>query len=63
MTTDSARYVRETGSAYELEPPSYDSGLVSTAKGTPGGELLRRYCHPIALASQVKRLASGYPRG
>ena len=56
MPTDSQRRAHETGSAYDLKPPSYDAELVSTGKGTPGGELLRRYWHPIALAAQVKDL-------
>jgi nitrite reductase/ring-hydroxylating ferredoxin subunit len=55
MASNSVR-AREAGSAYELMPPSYDAELVSTAKGTSGGELLRRYWHPITLASQVKDL-------
>jgi phenylpropionate dioxygenase-like ring-hydroxylating dioxygenase large terminal subunit len=39
--------------AYDLPPPSFDTNLVSVAKGTPGGELLRRYWQPVALASEV----------
>ena len=56
MPTNASRPAAETGSAYDLPPPSYDADLVSTAKGTPGGELLRRYWHPIAVASEVKDL-------
>lgn len=41
------------GSAYYLSKPEIDLDLVSVAKGTPGGELLRRYWHPIALANEV----------
>jgi nitrite reductase/ring-hydroxylating ferredoxin subunit len=52
----SDRFSRKTGSAYDLPEPSYDEALVSVAKGTPGGELLRRYWHPVALASEVKDL-------
>lgn len=44
---------RQTGSAYDLPPPSSDETLVTVAKGTPGGELLRRYWHPVALAAEV----------
>jgi phenylpropionate dioxygenase-like ring-hydroxylating dioxygenase large terminal subunit len=42
------------GSAYELDQSSSDHDLVAVAKGTPAGEMLRRYWHPIALASEVK---------
>lgn len=46
-------YHSKSGSAYELPPPSSDEALVTVAKGTPGGELLRRYWHPIALSSEI----------
>ncbi|HYM32109.1 MAG TPA: aromatic ring-hydroxylating dioxygenase subunit alpha [Candidatus Cybelea sp.] len=45
-----------TGSAYDLPEPSYDENLAMVRKGTPAGELLRRYWHPIALAEEVKGL-------
>lgn len=48
-----ARSPAQTGSAYDLQAPSYDADLISTTKGTPGGELLRRYWHPIAVAAEV----------
>lgn len=41
------------GSAYDLHPPSYDEELVLVGRGTPGGELLRRYWHPVAVAAEV----------
>ena len=44
------------GSAYYLEPPTFDEDLVRVGRGTPGGELLRRYWHPVAVASEVKDL-------
>jgi nitrite reductase/ring-hydroxylating ferredoxin subunit len=43
-----------TGSAYDLPPATYDSDLALVGKGTPGGELLRRYWHPIELSETVK---------
>jgi len=43
----------DVGSAYDLPPPSSDLDLVGVGKGTPGGELLRRYWHPIAVAREV----------
>ena len=36
-----------TGSAYELGAPSHNAYLTEVGKGTPCGELLRRYWHPI----------------
>ena len=54
MTND--RPVRRTGSAYDLPPPAYDETLVTVAKGTPAGELLRRYWHPVALSAEIKDL-------
>src|SRR3984885_13700705 len=44
------------GSAYDLPNSSFDMELVSVGKGTSGGELLRRYWHPIAVAREVKDL-------
>ncbi|MHB8380718.1 MAG: Rieske 2Fe-2S domain-containing protein [Candidatus Binataceae bacterium] len=43
----------ESGSAYYLCEPQPDLDMVSVVKGTPGGELLRRYWHPVAVASEV----------
>jgi len=44
----------QDGGAYYLSEPSSDLDLASVAKGTPAGDLLRRYWHPIAVASEVK---------
>jgi len=43
-----------SGSAYDRPTPTYDRDLVSVLKGTPGGELLRRYWHPVAVSEEVK---------
>jgi nitrite reductase/ring-hydroxylating ferredoxin subunit len=45
-----------TGSAYDRQEPRYDADLVLVGKGTPGGEMLRRYWHPIELSERVKDL-------
>jgi nitrite reductase/ring-hydroxylating ferredoxin subunit len=45
-----------SGSAYDLKPGTYHADLVLVGKGTPGGELLRRYWHPIELSETVKDL-------
>jgi phenylpropionate dioxygenase-like ring-hydroxylating dioxygenase large terminal subunit len=41
-------------SAYDLPPSSADADLVAVGRRTPAGEMLRRYWHPVALASEVK---------
>jgi nitrite reductase/ring-hydroxylating ferredoxin subunit len=43
----------DTGTAYGRPPPSFDATLVQVGAGTPGGEMLRRYWHPIALAGDA----------
>ena len=37
-------------SAYDLEPPTYNARLTEVGRGTPMGELLRRYWHPVGLS-------------
>jgi phenylpropionate dioxygenase-like ring-hydroxylating dioxygenase large terminal subunit len=49
---------RDEGTGYEIRPPTYKSELVEVGRGKPMGELLRRYWHPIGLASD----ANGTPR-
>jgi hypothetical protein len=48
-----------SGSAYELQMPSYGEELVLVGRGTPGDELLRRYWHPIAVAAAICCARSG----
>jgi phenylpropionate dioxygenase-like ring-hydroxylating dioxygenase large terminal subunit len=43
----------DEGTAYGRPQPTYDRELVEVGPGTPGGELLRRYWHPIAVASDA----------
>lgn len=45
-----------TGRAYGREPATSDLDLVSVAPGTKGGELLRRYWQPFALAEEAGNL-------
>jgi phenylpropionate dioxygenase-like ring-hydroxylating dioxygenase large terminal subunit len=54
--TQSAR--RDEGTGYEISPAKCKSELVEVGRGKPMGELLRRYWHPIGLASD----ATGTPR-
>jgi phenylpropionate dioxygenase-like ring-hydroxylating dioxygenase large terminal subunit len=41
----------DTGTAYGLKPGSHRSELTEVGAGTPMGELLRRYWHPVCLSS------------
>ncbi len=41
------------GRAYTHPKPSYDPVLINVGRGTPGGELLRRYWQPFALSAEA----------
>ena len=41
------------GVAYELAPPQIKENLVRVGRGTPMGELLRRYWHPVGLSADA----------
>jgi len=43
----------DQGTAHELPPPSYDAELTEVRRGTPMGELLRRYWHPVGLVADA----------
>lgn len=45
----------DTGTAYGRPQPTYDATLIEVGPGTPAGEMLRRYWHPIAVAADVGR--------
>jgi nitrite reductase/ring-hydroxylating ferredoxin subunit len=45
-----------TGRAYGRSQASADMALAQCGRGTPGGELLRRYWHPISLSDEVDLL-------
>ncbi|MDP2372878.1 aromatic ring-hydroxylating dioxygenase subunit alpha [Reyranella sp.] len=40
-------------SAYNLAPPAYNTKLTEVGRGTPMGELLRRYWHPVGMAADA----------
>ena len=40
-------------SAYSLATPTYNTKLTEVGRGTPMGELLRRYWHPVGLAADA----------
>jgi nitrite reductase/ring-hydroxylating ferredoxin subunit len=48
----------DTGTGYGRPPSSHDARLTEVGPGTPMGEALRRYWHPIAIS---KNLESGTP--
>ena len=41
------------GSAYSRRPGTYQKDLVEVGRGTPMGELMRRYWHPVGLSSHA----------
>ncbi|MFY9511582.1 MAG: aromatic ring-hydroxylating dioxygenase subunit alpha [Rubrivivax sp.] len=43
----------DTGTAYGRKAPSYNATLTEVGAGTPMGELLRRYWHPVGLAADA----------
>jgi len=43
----------DIGSAYALGAPTYNAKLAEVGRGTPMGELLRRYWHPVGLAADA----------
>ncbi len=43
----------DKGTAYGLAAPTYNATLTEVGPGTPMGELLRRYWHPVGLSSDA----------
>ena len=43
----------DEGTAYGLAPATHDKALTEVGAGTPMGELLRRYWHPVGLAADA----------
>jgi phenylpropionate dioxygenase-like ring-hydroxylating dioxygenase large terminal subunit len=43
----------DTGTAYTLKPPAHNAAITEVRKGTPMGELLRRYWHPVGLSTDA----------
>ena len=44
---------RDLGIAYAMKPSTTRTELTHVGRGTPMGELLRRYWHPIGLAGDA----------
>ena len=53
MTPGETPVELDAGTAYELPVPTFDADLIEVERGTPTGELLRRYWHPFALAADA----------
>ena len=45
--------VLDMGTAYEMKPSTYRAELTEVGRGTPMGELLRRYWHPVGLSTDA----------
>src|ERR1700756_3417850 len=43
----------DTGTGYDTRPSTYVARLTEVGRGTPMGELLRRYWHPVGLAADA----------
>ena len=43
----------DIGTAYARKPSTYDAGLTEVGRGTPMGELMRRYWHPVGLVADA----------
>jgi nitrite reductase/ring-hydroxylating ferredoxin subunit len=50
---DDINYEQHAGNGYLNQPLSYDAEMAEVTQGTPMGELLRRYWHPIGLVSHA----------
>ena len=47
------RQDRDLGTAYAMKPSTSRTELTAVGRGTPMGELLRRYWHPVGLAKDA----------
>ena len=43
----------DVGTGYGRKPPVHDASMTEVGPGTPMGELLRRYWHPVGLCSDA----------
>ena len=44
---------RDEGTGYEMRKPAFKADLVQVGAGTPMGELLRRYWHPVGVGKDA----------
>jgi phenylpropionate dioxygenase-like ring-hydroxylating dioxygenase large terminal subunit len=54
MRTTESRPAATLGTAYGRPAPSYDHELTEVGPGTPCGEWMRRYWHPVAVSAKVE---------
>ena len=52
----------DTGTGYGRPRPTFMRELTHVGAGTPMGELLRRYWHPVGLVGDAERHAEGAAR-
>ena len=53
MLKDADEFQADAGTAYGRGPQHHDAELTEVGPGTPCGEFMRRYWHPIALSEKV----------
>jgi phenylpropionate dioxygenase-like ring-hydroxylating dioxygenase large terminal subunit len=57
MATTKSKFLTETyGGYYHRDVPSEDAELTHVGPGTPCGEYLRRFWHPVAISNELKDL-------
>ena len=54
MSTTESRPGTDLGTAYGRPEPAFDRELTEVGPGTPCGEWMRRYWHPVAVSAQVE---------
>jgi phenylpropionate dioxygenase-like ring-hydroxylating dioxygenase large terminal subunit len=52
----STQHARDEGTAYEMRESAFKADLVAVGRGTPMGELLRRYWHPVGLSGDANNV-------
>ena len=53
---------RDLGTAYAMKPSTSRTELTEVGRGTPMGELLRRYWHPIGLIGDATDIPEKFAR-
>jgi len=54
MSTTESRPASDLGTAYGRPAPTYDREITEVGPGTPCGEWMRRYWHPVAVSAHVE---------
>ena len=53
MSVEATRPALDEGTGYTRKPSTYEARLTEVGRGTPMGELLRRYWHPVGLGTHA----------